>query len=319
MAQATSSTPQIAAPTTANITSPKEIKMNTPTPFSGERKKLDTFLMEVEMYLAMNNDIYDTDKKKIIFTLSFMKDGTAGAWKQSYWTTHANAAQIQSWDDFKQEIRDSFTQVDKEGDAITKLETETMSGGTADEYIEKFKIWAVDSGVTQDRPLIEWFMKGMNGPLLDKILGLENPPTTIKGWCDTASKLDNQWRRGRAIASRLRGNPQKKGLKLPNPRFKYTTPDPNAMDVDRLTLEERNEHMKRGLCFKCHQFGHRSNECGMTTPQRTNPTPGPSRPLPPRPIYKKADDAYAHIKMVYQELPDEEKKKLFGCLEESGF
>jgi len=93
-----------------------------------------------------------------------------------------------------------------------------MTGGTADEFIERFKINANNSGVTQDRPLIEWFMKGINAPLLDKILNLKNPPTTIVGWYTTASKLDNQWRRGRAIANRLKGgaDTKKKGFRFPN-------------------------------------------------------------------------------------------------------
>ena len=70
---------------------------------------------------------------------------------------------------------------DKPGDVITKMETDMMTSGTADEFIERFKINVNDSGVTQDRPLIEWFMKRINVPLLDKILNLENPPTTIIG------------------------------------------------------------------------------------------------------------------------------------------
>ena len=55
----------------------KEIKMNTLTPFSGEQKKLDNFLLKVEMYQMMNDRVYNTDRKKIIFALSFMKDGVA--------------------------------------------------------------------------------------------------------------------------------------------------------------------------------------------------------------------------------------------------
>jgi len=62
----------------------KEIKMNTPTLFSGEQKKLNNFLLEVEMYQMMNSKVYDTDQKKIIFALSFMKEGVAKMWKQSW-------------------------------------------------------------------------------------------------------------------------------------------------------------------------------------------------------------------------------------------
>jgi len=52
-------------------------------------------------------------------------------------------------------LKDSLSAPDKEGDAVTKMETETMSGKTADEHIEQFKIHAAESKVTQDRPLIE--------------------------------------------------------------------------------------------------------------------------------------------------------------------
>jgi len=196
----------------------KEIKMNTPTPFTGKREKLEEFLIELEMYLAMNADIYNTDQQRIIFALLFMKEGTAGSWKQSYWRQTQERTQPWDWTVFKNALITSFATPDKPGDVITKMETDTMTGRTANEFIERFKINANDSGVTQDRPLIEWFMKGINVPLLDKILNLENPPTTIVGWYTTASKLDNQWRKGRAIANRLKGgtDTKKKGFRFPN-------------------------------------------------------------------------------------------------------
>ena len=169
----------------------KEIKMNTPTPFTGKREKLEEFLIELKMYLAMNADIYNTDQRRIIFTLSFMKEETAESWKQSYWRQTQEQMQPWDWTIFKNALSTSFTAPDNPGDAITKMETDTMTGGTADEFIKRFKINVNDSGVTQDRPLIEWFVKGINVPLLDKILNLENPPTMIVGWYTTASKLDN--------------------------------------------------------------------------------------------------------------------------------
>ena len=85
----------------------KEIKMNTPTPFSRERKKLDNFLLEVEMYQMMNNRIYDTDQKKIIFTL-FIKDGVAEMWKQHT----AENATFRTWEEFKDTLKRSFTPAD---------------------------------------------------------------------------------------------------------------------------------------------------------------------------------------------------------------
>ena len=110
--------------------------------------------------------------------------------------------------------------------------------------------------------------------------------------------------------------PEKKGLKFKNSGFKFTPKDPNAMDVDRLTVEQCTEHMKKGLCFKCHQFGHRANECGQTA-STSKPTSTPPAYSPPK--YKKATDTYTRIKVIYHELPEDEQKKLTDELEGSGF
>jgi len=64
-------------PITVNAT--QEVKMNMPTPFTGDRKKLEEFLIETNMYLPMNEDTYNNDNRQIIFALSFMKDGIAGS------------------------------------------------------------------------------------------------------------------------------------------------------------------------------------------------------------------------------------------------
>ena len=37
--------------------------------------------------------------------------------------------------------------------------------------------------------------------------------------------------------------------------------DPNVMDVDTLTFEERQTLMKQGKCFKCRRTGHRAADC----------------------------------------------------------
>lgn len=59
-------------------------KLNSPTPFTRERKDLDDFLLEVKIYLKINNQIYDTDNKNIMFALSYMKEGIAALWKRAF-------------------------------------------------------------------------------------------------------------------------------------------------------------------------------------------------------------------------------------------
>jgi Zinc knuckle len=37
--------------------------------------------------------------------------------------------------------------------------------------------------------------------------------------------------------------------------------DPNAMDVDALTMEEREMLMRQGKCFRCRKTGHMAKDC----------------------------------------------------------
>jgi len=131
----------------------------------------------------------------------------------------------------------------------------------------------------------------------------------------------------------------KKGLRLPQIELRYTPPayrDPNAIEdiwtTYRMSLEERDRHMKQGLCFRCHQTGHVSQECAQTRPTGSRPIQNMNTPpvtsftftsstIPnhPPPTYTKAADTYARIKVIYKELPDDEKNKLADDFESMGF
>ena len=50
------------------------------------------------------------------------------------------------------------------------------------------------------------------------------------------------------------------------PAYSQKARDPDAMDIDRLTIKERNEYMKKGKCFKCRQTGHMSHD-HITNPE----------------------------------------------------
>ena len=136
---------------TVNATQ-KEVKMNMLTPFTGDRKKLEEFLIKTDMYLTMNEDTYNNNSQQIIFALSFMKDGIAGSWKQSFWTQARENNNLRTWDQFKRALRESFSAPNKEGDAVTKMETEMMSSQMTDEYIKWFKIYMAES--VMEQPLV---------------------------------------------------------------------------------------------------------------------------------------------------------------------
>jgi len=132
---------------------------------------------------------------------------------------------------------------------------------------------------------------------------LEKIPTTISGLYAKASLFDAQFRRLREISGQNKGTFQT--TKKPSvPRY-VSTNDPNAMDIDRLTTEERERHMKERRCFECHKIGHQAKDCRS----KPNNTPGTSNDKY-QGIKKTATTARAMIRNILQEMDDEEKEKL---------
>uniref|UniRef100_A0A0W0F7A1 CCHC-type domain-containing protein n=1 Tax=Moniliophthora roreri TaxID=221103 RepID=A0A0W0F7A1_MONRR len=61
----------------------KENKVAVPNSFDGSPSKASTFLMEVDLYLMANDTLYPNDKDKILFTLSYMKEGHTALWMKA--------------------------------------------------------------------------------------------------------------------------------------------------------------------------------------------------------------------------------------------
>ena len=70
--------------TAMNPTLRKECNINRPTLFTGDRTKIENFVQECNVYLNINETIYDTDTAKIAFILSFITVGEAQKWKEQY-------------------------------------------------------------------------------------------------------------------------------------------------------------------------------------------------------------------------------------------
>src|SRR5277367_409561 len=92
------------------------------------------------------------------------------------------------------------------------------------------------------------------------------------------------------------------------PRYTTTPRDPNAMDVDQLTTEEREQHMKENRCFGCHKVGHRVKDC-QSKQQIT--TPNEEKAVVKYEGKKTANTARVMIRNLVADMEKEEKDKLF--------
>jgi hypothetical protein len=229
-----------------------------------------------------------------------MNTGEALHWRKNYieMTVRQNDGTYQ-WptkEVFLKAFKAAFLNEDEKEESIRRLDNIYQGNKTAEEYINEFRLTVSKAGLPTDNDMmIRTFRKGLNKALAtrilysdkkpdaleDKVVGTGANATTKKGWYSIAIKFDRIHRdnvlalgerdtrpMGRQpTVSRFRqiygrgyssGPAYQRGNNYqPRPRY-----DPNAMDVDTitidlnaLTMEERNDLYKKGLCFKCKKPG----------------------------------------------------------------
>jgi Zinc knuckle len=95
--------------------------------------------------------------------------------------------------------------------------------------------------------------------------------------------------------------------------FQQREKDPNAMDIDKLTIDEWNTLMKEGRCFKCRNMGHQANKC----PEDDNDKKKKLKEEPQKKI--NGQELHAHIQSLFKGLTEKEKDKFMKDAKEAGF
>ena len=114
-----------------------ELKLSPPKQFAGKREELDDFIQDVYLYLDVNSDTYNTDKKKIRYMLSFMNNGDAKSWKAQFLqsSTKDDGLDLGTWPDFLKEIKKAFKPYDAPGDAFEELIALKMGNSSIEDHI----------------------------------------------------------------------------------------------------------------------------------------------------------------------------------------
>ncbi|KIM71432.1 hypothetical protein PILCRDRAFT_17081, partial [Piloderma croceum F 1598] len=126
-----------------------------PDPFS-EPKNYELFRRQIGIFFLSNPDVYDTDMRKIFFTLTLLNQGSPGQWAQNYIErVEAQAdpagnipdAAWGTFNTFTNSLRDSFADPNKGRSASNTLETLTYDHNRrADEFFQEFETLAGRAG-----------------------------------------------------------------------------------------------------------------------------------------------------------------------------
>jgi len=150
--------PPAPSPPTAQRTRPK---LSAPPDFSREHHNGRTFLNSCSLYIRLAPEQFCDEQEKILWALTFFKDGRAAKWSENVFCQEADTGvfPIPTWGDFEQQFRLHFFPVNAEADAINTLEgTSYHQGGrTVDDYLDSFQTLVSDAGYTDPRTLVVKF------------------------------------------------------------------------------------------------------------------------------------------------------------------
>ena len=150
------------------------------------------------LYLDVNEEIYNTDKKRIAFALSFMNEGDADSWKGQFLLSarKPSGLDLGTWAEFETDLTTAFKPYDAPGDALKKITALKMGESSIEDHIARYKVLLTKAGILEDTPsAIDYFRRSLNVPLQRKLLELPTPPKDQKEWYEWAQWLDNNYRR----------------------------------------------------------------------------------------------------------------------------
>ena len=186
--------------TTMNPTPRKEYNINCPTPFTGDRTKIENFVQECDVYLNINNTIYDTNAAKIAFVLSFIMAREAQKWKEQYIhsITSNSRMTFPTFSIFMTKLQDAFKAVNPVDLAMQKLALLRQGNKPVEEMITNFRLLVGDARLSMDSPsdqihLIKMFMTCLNPILKKKNIFGDVVLKTIEDWYMKAIQYDSNY------------------------------------------------------------------------------------------------------------------------------
>jgi hypothetical protein len=296
----------------------ENVKLNPPKPFTGKWSDFILFMQDVFVYLKVNQSIYDNDKKKISFILSYLAEGDMAVWKQQFIQTKIEESidakmDEPSWENYKEfveALKKMFQPYNKPAEGLEDMKKLRFGDGSITEHNSRFWLLMSQTGMKDSPALTDLYRETLPWGLQSPIIQSEHPPKTLEEWYTKATNFYVRHQRAQWLFKIQDNKPMNTTSALPAQKnFSFPEKkDPNAMDINCMTIEEWTRLMKEAKCFRCKLFRHLSQDCpnkGQNTSPTTTTAPA---------LKWTSKSAASHIRTLIASMSEEEKK----ILEEEG-
>ncbi|EOD43412.1 putative retrotransposon gag protein [Neofusicoccum parvum UCRNP2] len=189
-----------------------KVKVAAPEKFDGDRKKLQSFLLQMQRYLQFNQAQFDSPAEAVLFASTYLR-GTVEAWMEPYLRDHlANEGTpdqrrsktkeiFDTYEGFVKNLRATFNDRDEVRKASNDIITIRQIGSVAI-YATKFQQLAAYLEWS-DETFRDLFYKGLKDDV-KKHMVTYNYPATFQKMVDLASQIDGrmyEWKMGSRTAN----------------------------------------------------------------------------------------------------------------------
>lgn len=270
------------APTTTALVGEidKNLRYKNVEPFTGERNRLQGFLLQLKLYIKFNKGRFRSQTEQVLWAVTLL-EGKAMNWIEGFLDDYlANSDDegvmnerkaedttikiFGSWDGFLSEIRANFGVMDERREAERAIEA-LRQKGSATAYTRDFQRYSTRTE-WGDEALSYAYRKGLKDFVKDELVRHGGTIENLEQLIEAACKIDNDWyersmeKKGKYDPNyRRMGEGRNRGNNHPR-----NYGDPMEIDATQrreLSPQQRNKHMQDRTCFNCGKPGHLARNC----------------------------------------------------------